>query len=539
MAISVTDVVVRTAQGPVRGRAAGGVVAFKGIPYAAPPFGPNRFRPRQPHAPWDGVREALEYGPTAPKPPYPEPLDAVLPEPVIEGDERLNLNIWTPDASARGLPVLVWIHGGAFTNGSDAVPAYDGTAFARDGVVCVGSNYRLGVDGFLFLGDGVAHLGLLDQVAALRWVRDNIAAFGGDPDQVTIAGESAGGMSVTTLLSMPLADGLFRRVIAESGAGHHALSRGTAQRVGGYLADKLGVPATREALAQVPLATLRSAQMELGAEATAAPDPARWGEVAANYMLFEPVVEGAVLPRLPIESIAAGAGGSIDLLTGTTSEEWRLLMVPGGGIDTITEDVLRASAAAPTGCLPARWTATARRGRAPRRATCSRRWPPTGSSASPRSGWRRRARGRQRAPPSTSSAGARRLSMGGRAPVTEPRSPSRSTLSASPRTGPGWGQARRKPWPTRCTAPGCRSARPATRAGRATASTAAAFGASDPHPRRSRTRPARSAGSGTASAEEERHVFYAYLRGRPAHPAARTPVRPAPATPRQTPPLDR
>src|SRR5919202_4624608 len=155
---------------------------------------------------------------------------------------------------------MVWIHDGGFSNGSNAVPTYDGAAFARDGVVCVGINYRLGVDGFLFLGDGVANLGLLDQVAALEWVRDNIAAFGGDPDQVTIAGESAGAMSVTSLLSMPRAAGLFRRAVAQSGAGHHALSSGTARRVAGYLAERLGVPLTREALAGVPIPDLVAAQ---------------------------------------------------------------------------------------------------------------------------------------------------------------------------------------------------------------------------------------------------------------------------------------
>ncbi len=184
--------VVRTRQGAVHGSAANGVAAFKGVPYAAPPIGPNRFQPPRPAESWDGVREALSYGPTAPKAPYVPPYDVLIPEIDIPGEDYLNLNIWSPDLGQARLPVMVWIHGGAFANGSGSVPAYDGTRFARDGVVCVTFNYRLGADGFLFLGDGIANLGLLDQIAALTWVQENIAAFGGDPTNVTIFGESSG-----------------------------------------------------------------------------------------------------------------------------------------------------------------------------------------------------------------------------------------------------------------------------------------------------------------------------------------------------------
>src|SRR5215218_6876030 len=219
--MAVTETVVRTTQGAVRGRTADGVAAFKGIPYAAPPFGADRFAPPRPAAPWDGVRDALAYGPTAPHPGYAPPYDLLLPDPIIPGEDCLNLNVWTPDPGAGGLPVMVWIHGGAFVNGSGAVPTYDGTRFARDGVVLVTLNYRLG-------DDGANDRGLLDQLAALEWVRDNVAAFGGDPGRVTVFGESAGAMSVGALLACPRAEGLFARAIAQSGAGHHAITPPTA-----------------------------------------------------------------------------------------------------------------------------------------------------------------------------------------------------------------------------------------------------------------------------------------------------------------------
>jgi para-nitrobenzyl esterase len=340
------DTEVRTKQGRVRGRMEDAIVVFKGIPYAAPPFGPNRFQPPRPHSPWDGVREAVEFGPTVPKPPYFPPFDVLLPEPSIPGEDCLNLNIWTPDTGAARLPVAVWIHGGAFANGTGAIPTYDGSRFARDGVVCVTINYRLGADGFLYLGEGGGNRGIQDQVAALQWVQENIAAFGGDPGNVTIFGESAGGMSVGTLLSMPSTRGLFRRAIAQSGAGHHVLSPGTAQKVGRYLAEKLEVEPTQEAIAAVPLPRLLQAQIQLSADAFAHPDPQRWGEVAGNLMPFEPVVDGHAIPVRPIDGIAAGAGGDVDVLIGTNAEEQRLFMVPNGVIGHITEDVLAGTVAA-------------------------------------------------------------------------------------------------------------------------------------------------------------------------------------------------
>lgn len=340
------DTVVKTRHGEVRGSVVEGVHIFKGIPYAAPPFGAHRFRPPQPVTPWSGVRDALAYGPTVPKPPYFPPFDVLLPEPAIPGEDCLNLNIWSPDLGQANLPVMVWIHGGAFANGTGAIAVYDGSRFAHDGVICVTINYRLGADGFLYLGNGNANLGLLDQIAALEWVQENIAAFGGDPGNVTIFGESAGGMSVGTLLSMPRAAGLFRRAIAESGAGHHVISPATALQISHYLAKKLGVEPTEAAIAAAPIDRLLQAQVELSADVFNNPDPRLWGEAAANLMPFEPVIDGDIIPARPIDRIAAGDGANADVLVGTNAEEQRLFLVPNGVIGHITEEAVAGTAAA-------------------------------------------------------------------------------------------------------------------------------------------------------------------------------------------------
>jgi len=337
--------VAATAYGPVAGERTGDVLSFKGIPYAAPPFGELRFQPPSPPEPWTGPRPATAYGPTVPKPPYPAPVDDLLPEPVIPGEDCLNLNVWTPDLSGSR-PVMVWVHGGAFVNGSGAVPQYDGTAFARDGVVLVTINYRLGVDGFGALDGVVANRGLLDQVAALEWVRDNIASFGGDPGQVTVFGESAGAMSVTTLMSMPRAHGLFHRAITQSGGGSYVLSEATARRVTEALAKRLGIPATAEAFAQVPVGKLSGEQAALSRQIATMPDPARWGEITLQAMMIEPVVDGDVLPQVPIDAVAAGAAAGVDVLTGTTTDEQLLFLVPSGLIDMINDLLLGMAVAA-------------------------------------------------------------------------------------------------------------------------------------------------------------------------------------------------
>jgi len=337
---------VQLKDGAVRGTTESGVSAFLGIPYAAPPFGANRMRPPQPVQAWDGERDATAYGPTVPKGNYPPQYARLFPEVVIPGEDCLNLNVWTPGTDATGLPVLVWIHGGSFMNGSGSVGEYDGTAFARAGVVCVTINYRLAAEGFLFLDDGIANLGLLDQLAALRWVQANIAAFGGDPARVTVAGESAGAMSVTTLLSMPLAGGLFSQAIAQSGAAAHTLGRDEARMVGGYLADALGVPADRDAIKAIPLARLVRAASDLVVEVQTAADPARWGQLALSLLPFAPAVDGVVLPQAPLPAIAAGQGSEVSLLIGSNRDEARLFFIAPGTIDLIDDATLQAVAGA-------------------------------------------------------------------------------------------------------------------------------------------------------------------------------------------------
>jgi para-nitrobenzyl esterase len=335
---------VRISDGALRGKAESGVCTFLGIPYAAPPFGPNRMGPPQPVSPWEGHRDATAFGPTAPKGDYPPQYAPLFPEVVIPGEDCLNLNVWTPDTGATGLPVLVWIHGGSFMNGSSSVGEYDGAAFARDGIVCVSINYRLAAEGFLFLDDGIANLGLLDQLAALRWVQGNIAAFGGDPARVTVAGESAGAMSVTALLSMPLAEGLFARAIAQSGAGAHTLTIEDAGAVGGYLAEALGVPADRESIKAVPLDKLVQAASDLVVEVQTAPDPAKWGQLALSLLPFGPTVDGSVLPSAPVAAMMAGQGTGVPLLIGSNRDEARLFLVAPGVVDAIDEQTLAAAA---------------------------------------------------------------------------------------------------------------------------------------------------------------------------------------------------
>jgi para-nitrobenzyl esterase len=346
--------IVMTTAGPIRGSVRDGVRSFLGVPYAASPTGDLRFAAPSAPVPWTEERPAIHYGATPPKPPYAPPIDAILVETEYPGDDYLNVNVWAPEAGAEGRPVFVWIHGGAFVNGNNTIPVYDGHAFARDGVVCVGVNYRLGVDGFAYLPDAPApaNRGLLDQIAALEWVRDNIAAFGGDPANVTIAGESAGAMSVTSLLAMPRAAGLFAKAVTESGSVQAAASIGDAMKVTAELNAVAGA-ADLAGLAALDIADLLVAQRAVSVGLAIEPDPARYGmSIVASSMAFIPVVDGDTLPTHPMAAIAGGATAGVPLLTGTTTDEHRLFLVPTGiAANTVDEavDAITARLGAPAG----------------------------------------------------------------------------------------------------------------------------------------------------------------------------------------------
>ncbi len=327
--------IVETTAGRVRGTTTtGGVSVFKGISYATA----GRFAPPEPAEGWAGVREALEFGPQAPQVPgFLEQAFGLADWPMSE--DCLFLNVWTPaagDAAARR-PVLVWIHGGAFTNGTGAVPWYDGTAFAEHGCVLVTINYRLGALGFLHLADldgerfaGSGNLGLLDQVAALGWVQDNIAAFGGDPHRVTIFGESAGGASVASLLACPAAAGRFSGAIAESAAFLQLRSREEATAAAGTLLAALYIRPSD--LLDMPVEHL------LEAQSTTFAGP-------ALFTAFAPTPDGTVLPAPVLGALGTGAGADVPFILGTNRDELYLFTAVDGRATSLDEAGLAAVAA--------------------------------------------------------------------------------------------------------------------------------------------------------------------------------------------------
>jgi para-nitrobenzyl esterase len=316
--------VVTVSTGAVRGTREGALDRFLGIPYAAPPVGDLRFRPPAPAASWEGERDAAGFGPTAPQRPYAPAIARYLGSVAVPGDDILTVNVWTP--ADRGpdaaLPVLVFVHGGALTRGAAALPTYDGERFARHGIVFVSIQYRLGQEGFAVLDDVPQNLGVLDQQQALRWVRREIAAFGGDPARVTAMGHSAGANTLTALLALPHAKELFDRVILQSGP-LVAQPPKRAGRMTREIAKRLKVPATRAGFADVAADDLVAQQAEVAAGGS----PLGGGPTVAL------AIGGEAVPRNPLDALLAGQGRGIPALIGSTSEEYRLWLVPSGAVD--------------------------------------------------------------------------------------------------------------------------------------------------------------------------------------------------------------
>lgn len=320
--------VVTIAPGRVRGfwrgtpGTPGASAAFLGIPFAKAPVGELRFEAPVPPEPWDDIREAVAFGATAQRG---DVGITLIPEPSVPGDATLNVNVFTPvpgDTDAA-LPVLVYIHGGGYTAGSPASPWYDGRAFNRDGVVTVTISYRLGFDGFGHIAGAPSNRGVRDWIAALEWVRDNIAAFGGDASHVTIAGQSAGGGAVLTLLGMPSAQHLFQAVWSLSGA-LADVSAERARTFSARLASLAGVAATREGFASVPEARLHELQEKAGSPEGG--DPMAGVRVLLDEGLpWGPTIDGDLIARPTLESLRDGVGADKPLVLGATDDEFTMI----------------------------------------------------------------------------------------------------------------------------------------------------------------------------------------------------------------------
>jgi len=331
--------VLEVAGGRIRGRQRGGVWSYSGVPYARSPEGPLRWRAPLAPEPWAGIRDATAFGSMAPQPP-PIPGVSVPGDPVEQAEDCLTLNVWTPAPDRARRPVMVWIHGGGFTSGTGAGLLYRGGELAQEGdLVVVTINYRLGALGFLahpaLADDGSAptfgNWGLLDQVAALRWVREHASVFGGDPGNVTVFGESAGAMSVSALLAMPGADGLFQRAIIESGPPYtHSPER--AEQAAEHLAGELGIDrVTRAALETVTAADLVSATQRLRDRL---PPP---GELPLPFL---PVVDGTLLPVSPEDAMATGWTADVPVLIGTNRDELSFFALGDRRLFAIDDDGL-------------------------------------------------------------------------------------------------------------------------------------------------------------------------------------------------------
>jgi para-nitrobenzyl esterase len=331
------DLIVRVSAGAVRGRTEGGIAVFRGIPFAAPPVGPRRFQAPEPAARWDGVRDADVFGPPPPQAELGPADPGTAPAGVIRHDEDdwLTLNVWTPDPGAAGLPVMFWIYGGAYRFGSSADPLFDGAALGRTGTVVVTANHRVGVEGFAELAGAPANRGLLDQVAALRWVQQEIAAFGGDPSRVTVFGESSGAGGVASLLVMPAAAGLFGQAIAQSVPGTF-FSPALARDISAELVRPIGLEPAAAVLADIPPGKLLDAIADLDGRM---PGISRWGLVAKTPTAFSPVVDGDVLPADPWTALAGGASAGVRLIAGHNRDEWRLFLALAGQAGAVTDEM--------------------------------------------------------------------------------------------------------------------------------------------------------------------------------------------------------
>ncbi len=327
--------IAQTTAGSIEGTEENGLCVFRGVPFAAPPVGELRFKAPQPVESWDGVRDAKSFGPISLQAPN-EMLEALLPvsdPPQPQSEDCLYLNVWTPGLDGAR-PVMVWIHGGAFTIGSGSEDYYDGANLASRGdVVIVTINYRLGALGFLNLPAlGETNFGMRDQVAALKWVQDNIGNFGGDPGNVTIFGESAGGMSVASLMASPEAAGLFQKAIPQSGAGHNALSNEETNATALKFCQALGVDSEDvDALMAADPADILAASVAVDplASADSAADMADAGASPTPQMPFQPVIDGAFLSSLPIDHIRSGSADGVATLVGSLDEELKLLAAAG------------------------------------------------------------------------------------------------------------------------------------------------------------------------------------------------------------------
>lgn len=317
--------VVETTCGPVEGREKDGTLLFAGVPYAAPPIGEARFKAARPPIPWADVRPAKRFGPAAPQ----IATGGLTESTSVRWDEDcLTLNVATPATDGKRRPVLFWIHGGAYRTGQGAIPWYSGGRFAANGdIVVVSINYRLGALGFLdlsHLGPDYATSGvngLLDQITALRWVRDNIENFGGDPEKVTIAGESAGGFAVSTLLASPETTGLFRAAIPQSGAAQQTLPKSAGEICAEKFMVEVGAR-TADELAGISAEAILDAQTSV---ADAIGDgPGTLKAFGVPVSAFYPVEGNRVIPRCPLDAIADGMGREVALMTGSNRDETTL-----------------------------------------------------------------------------------------------------------------------------------------------------------------------------------------------------------------------